>query len=178
MLSPAPLVAGARGELGCLLVRCAADAAEVVPQLNAVTKIEFPREPGQTMVAHGMRAIWISPQSWLLHCRRADERSLTARINDAFPGRAVHASLYGDSLCWIEICGPGAPEILAEGDFISLERQGLAVAHAKRTRFASLPAVVVRETEGSWLVGVERSRAQYLADWLAAARQRAAALAD
>jgi heterotetrameric sarcosine oxidase gamma subunit len=76
---------------------------------------------------------------------------------------------FTDALCWFELSGDGALDLLTEGSFISLERGGLPVGRAKRTLIAQIAAVVVRRSESVWQVAVERSRSKYFVDWLSAA---------
>ena len=62
--------------------------------------------------------------------------------------------------------GAASIDLLTESSFISLERGGLPVGHAKRTLIAQIAAVIVHESENTWMIAVERSRARYFADWL------------
>lgn len=94
---------------------------------------------------------------------------LAARLGAAFPDKLIHAALFTDYLCWLELSGPGAGIILGDGGFISLEREGLATGHAKRTLVAGVAAVIIRKEKSEWLIGVERSRARYFVDWMIAA---------
>jgi len=112
----------------------------------------------------GRRAIWLTPRSWLICCD--SESELIERVESAFPDKLVHATLFTDALCWLELWGPAAIDLLTEGGFVSLERNGLPVGHAKRTPIAQIPVVVVRESADTWLLGMERSRASYFVQWL------------
>jgi heterotetrameric sarcosine oxidase gamma subunit len=105
----------------------------------------------------------------LIRCGVEEEWDLVKRLNAAVPGRQAHAVAFTDAICWFELSGAAAHDILTEGGFISLDGGGLPIGNAKRTLLAQIAAIVVREGENAWLVAVERSRARYFAQWLSAA---------
>lgn len=158
-----------RADVGCVLVNSAVDADSVAAELGAEAGIEFPPTAGAIRGEYPLRALWLTPRSWLVHCSIDEEWALLARINAAFSNKRIHATLYTDYLCWLELSGAHALHLLTQGGFVSLEREGLPVGHAKRTLLAGVAAIVLRERPECWLVGVERSRAIYFVDWLRAA---------
>lgn len=158
-----------RADIGCVLVTAAVDGTSVLSALNAAAHVELPSVPGMMGKGGERVALWLSPRSWMVHCRCTEEEALVAEINAAFPDKLVHAVRFGDAIAWLELCGSGVRDLLVEGGFVSLERDGLAVGRAKRTLIAQIAAVVARESESVWLVGVERSRAAYFARWLSVA---------
>jgi heterotetrameric sarcosine oxidase gamma subunit len=157
-----------RGDIGCLLVNAAVDVGQIVSAASAAAGVELPQRPGAVSKTTDRLALWLTPRSWLVQCRPESESALAKNINDAFPDKTVHAASFTDYLCWIEISGAQAIDVVREGGFVSLEQQGLAVDHAKRTVLAGVPVVVVRSSVSAWLLGVERSRAPYFAEWLRA----------
>ena len=121
------------------------------------------------------RAIWMSPRSWLLVCPLSEEEELLWTLSDGFPERAIHACRYSDQICWLELSGPGADPLLRAGGFLALEGRDPAPGSAKRALLAGIAVVIYREEAARWLLGVERSRARYLVEWLAeTARQQTA----
>ena len=160
-----------RADIGCVLLTAAVPAGDIVTAASAVTRVELPVVPGAIKRESGCTALWLSPRSWLIHCGIDDETDLVSRLNRLFPEKSAHAAAFSDALCWFEISLSGALDLLTEGGFVSLEREGLPVGHAKRTLIAQVAVVVLRESENVWLVAVERSRARYFADWLIAAAE-------
>ena len=165
-----------RSDIGSLLVSCAVDAAKVASRLEQVARLPFPHQAGEFLELDARRTIWLTPRSWIMHCGLEDESQLAGQINCEFPDKVVHASLFSDHLCWLELAGAGTAALLAEGGFISLEKHGLPIGHAKRTLVAGVAAITLHWRVGRWLVGVERSRAVYFAAWLQAAAARASKL--
>jgi heterotetrameric sarcosine oxidase gamma subunit len=158
-----------RADIGCVLLTSAVNADEIVNSAMHVCGVEIPLVPGAVQIAAGRAALWLSPRSWLIQCEVEDEAQRVTRLNAAFPDALAHAVSLTDALCWFELSGPGSLTLLTEGGFVSLERDGLPVGHAKRTLIAQVAAVVARESEVGWLIGVERSRARYFVEWLSAA---------
>ena len=165
-----------RSDIGSLMVSCSVDTTIVASRLAQVLGQPVPQLAGEFLELEARRAIWLTPRSWIMHCGLGDELQLAGQINCEFPDKLVHASLFSDYLCWLEIAGARAAELLAEGGFISLEKHGLPIGHAKRTLVAGVAAITMHWRVGRWLVGVERSRAAYFAAWLQAAAVRASKL--
>jgi heterotetrameric sarcosine oxidase gamma subunit len=163
-------------DIGCLLVNSAVDASIVAAALGTAAGFAFPLKSGAIVDAHTHRVLWLTPRSWLVHCPIDQEWLLATRINEAFPDKRVHAALFTDYLCWFELSGLGSGDVLTQGAFISLERGGLPVGHAKRTLLVGIAVVVVHERPQTWLIGVERSRAIYFANWLRAAESTGASI--
>jgi len=158
-----------RADIGCVLLTSAVDNAEVLTSASAAAGVDLPRDPGMFRTGAGRLALWLSPRSWLIHCAVEAEAGLIARLNAVFPDKLAHAAAFTDYLCWFELSGAMSLDLLTEGTFLSLERGGLPVGHAKRTLIAQIAAVIVRKGPSDWLIAVERSRARYFADWLGAA---------
>jgi heterotetrameric sarcosine oxidase gamma subunit len=157
-----------RSDIGCVLLTTAVDDAEISMAAGAAAGIDLPTGPGMIGTRAGRAALWLSPRSWLIRCGVEEELKLVARVNASVRDKLAHAVGYTDALCWFELSGPGSADLLAAGAFVSLERSGLPVGHAKRTLVAQIAVVIVRESESVWLLAVERSRGRYFADWLAA----------
>jgi heterotetrameric sarcosine oxidase gamma subunit len=157
-----------RADVGCVLLTAAVDMSEIVTSASAATGIDLPLAPGAIKRYEGRLALWLSPRSWLIHCSINEENAIATDVNEAFPSKLVHATPFTDHVCWLELCGRQSASLLKQGTFISLERNGLSIGHSKRTQITGIPVVIVREAEAVWLLGVERSRARFFADWVTA----------
>jgi len=181
-LSDGGVVLRERADIGCVLLTAAVDIPEAAsvdrvettsisnldPAATAskVAQVTLPRAPGSVTTTHTRTALWLSPRSWLIHCAVDEEANLVSQLNAAFPDKLLHAVPFTDALCWLELSGEGALDLLQEGGFLSLERDGLAIGHAKRTLLAQVAVIIFRASQDAWLVGVERSRARYFVTWL------------
>jgi heterotetrameric sarcosine oxidase gamma subunit len=185
-------------DLGCVLLTTSIPAADIVTAASQAAGVPLPLVPGKIStsppqaptsplppargelttgasgdmtIAPHRTAIWLSPRSWLIHCDLDQEAALVEQLNRTSPEKLLHAVAFTDHLCWFELCGTAALDLLTEGTFLSLERNGLPITHAKRTFIAQIAAIIVHNSEQTWLVAVERSRARYFADWLIAAAE-------
>lgn len=162
---------------GCILVASAMSGNEQRDKVSLLLGLPLPTEPGPITAAGERRAIWLSPHSWLVRCLPEDEEHLVNEINGVAPNRQMRAARYGDYLCWFALAGTASERVLHGGGFISLERDGLPVGHAKRTLVAGLPTVVVRTEPSEWSLAVEQSYRRYFESWFSAAA-RAVSILD
>lgn len=167
---PALLVDGLsltqRSDIGAALVSVAMDDDDTLETLAMLLSIALPRGHGDTVIAGELQAVWMTPRSWLVLGPPDVEIVVCNKVTKAYPDRAVHAARFSDYLCWFDLSGPGAEDALKQGSFISFRREGLGFGQAKRTLVAGIAAVLLRQTDNVWLVGVERSRATYFHTWL------------
>src|SRR5258708_5950123 len=140
-----------RADIGCLLVSSAVDSDEISTRLNLAARFSFPLKGGRVAEARPYRVLWLTPRSWLVHCPLDDEWALANRFNEAFPDKLVHASLFTDQLCWLELSGGHALALLTDGGFVSLERGGLGVGCAKRTSLAGGGGKIFWKKPQTWL---------------------------
>ncbi len=151
---------------GCVLLTSAVEAEKIIEVLSRALTMNIPTAPG-TVSEEGDRTVsWLSPRSWLVHTAADEADDVIEAVGRAFPERRVHASSYGDHMCWFDIKGKGAEDLLRQGGFLSLERAGLPVNAIKRTLVAGIPLLIRRCAENVWQVGVERSRADYFVGWM------------
>jgi heterotetrameric sarcosine oxidase gamma subunit len=165
-----------RADIGCLLCTTAGDPDLHRTTVRQIAGIAPPATAGEVTTGGLRRAIWMTPRSWLLLCALGDEDDLIWAFADAFADRSVHSCRYSDQLCWLELSGDNAEGLLRSGSFLSLDGSGLAPGTAKRGLLAGIAVVFCREEQTRWLLGIERSRAIYMADWLAEAAHQQQAL--
>jgi heterotetrameric sarcosine oxidase gamma subunit len=163
---PAGISLAERADIGCVWVTCATDAAAILAPLEAALGCDLPRESGAMIRTGDCVTVWINPRAWLLRCPPAVEDETAARVAAAFPDRLAHASAFTDFLCWFSLEGDAAEDLLKQGGFLSLAKNGLRPGDAKRTLIAGIPVILCHEDLSHWLVGVERSRATYFRGWL------------
>ena len=153
-------------ELGAVMCNAAVDAATIHKATANAIGCELPLQHGATVSVGRRQAIWMSPRSWLVLCPPEEESEIVAALHEAFPDHLVSGAPYSDYLCWFSLEGSGVEAALRQGSFLSFDERGIPVAHGKRTLIAGIPAVLLRDGEQNWRVGVERSRAGYFLGWL------------
>ena len=156
-----------RADIGAVLVTATGPGASFAEALDKVLGFALPFTHGEVTRSEDKQALWLTPRSWIVLCTPQDEAGLVAAVSSAFPDHDVHASRFSDALGWLTLDGTAVDDLLSQGGFLSFEPGGLPAGHAKRTPLAGIPAVILRDSETRWTIGVERSRARYLTDWLA-----------
>jgi heterotetrameric sarcosine oxidase gamma subunit len=152
--------------MGAVLCSSAGPGADVARALEAALGCPVPVAHGAVAEGPGRRVLWLSPKAWIVLCAPEDEDDLVETVAAAFPDHAVLASRYTDALCWLTLDGADAESALRQGSFLRFRAVGLPPGQAKRTLVAGIPAVILREADGAWTVGVERSRGRYFSAWL------------
>ena len=152
------------------MLTLAVDSLELTTTASVACGLQLPARPGAIGTgseATGRRlAVWLTPRSWLIHCPLEEEGKLIERIQAAFPDKLAHAVSFTDAVCWMELSGADAWDLLTEGGFVSLARGGVPIGQAKRTLIAQVAIVLIHQDADSWLLGIERSRAPYFVAWL------------
>lgn len=154
-----------RADLACVMLSVVSGTEDLSGSVGRVIGYGLPMGPGCIEFGPSSMALWLAPRSWLLICALDEEHEFERRIHQAFPDKIVHSAVFSDALCWLELSGRGSLRVLESG-LNCLECGGFRLRHAKRTILAGVTTIVVHERENSWLLGVERSRAPYMAEWL------------
>lgn len=156
-----------RSDIGAVLIVTTRDGESFAESLSKGLGCELPLTHGEVLATGDKQAIWLSPRSWIILCTPEVEAELVAAVGRSFPDREAHASRFSDALAWLTLDGAATENLLRQGGFLSLEQFGFPIGHGKRTPLAGIPAVILRESQTRWTIGVERSRSQYFVNWLA-----------
>lgn len=156
-----------RSDIGAVLVTATGPGADFADTLATALGCALPLSHGETTQRGNLRALWLSPRSWIVLCAPQDEAELIAAVAATIPNHAAHASRFSDALGWLTLDGAAVIDLLRQGGFVTLETDGLPIGHARRTLLAGIPAVILRDSETRWTIGVERSRTRYFVTWLA-----------
>lgn len=171
--SEVPLELIERADIGCVYCTASLDPEPYLGEIAVIAGPPPPTAPGRVTASGRRRAIWVTPRSWLLLCPLADEEELIEAFAGAFTEHTIHACRYSDQLCWLELVGADAENLLRAGSFLSLDGHGQAPGTVRRGQLAAVTVIIHRQGEICWLLGVERSNAHYLVDWLiSSARQK------
>ena len=108
----------------------------------------------------------IGPEHWILRAPLDQEEALFAALKpDAAPAdiSIVHIS---DTLCFFEITGPDVQEVMAVATPLDLHAEVFPANGATFSEIFSVKALIIR-IEGGFHLGVDRSYAPMIADYLA-----------
>lgn len=112
------------------------------------------------------RALWLGPDEWLVvgpdGQHQALEQTLRNGLHGAF-GSIVDVSANRTRL---EIRGPKAHELLAQGVPIDLDSRSFGPGHCAQTLLPKAQVIIERRDETAFHVYARTSFASYVADWL------------
>ncbi len=152
--------------LGMIRVQGRAVAQELTTVVQQHTGLALP-EPGTVSRSDMHRLHWLTPQEWLLVTAEGAEHAIAADLAAAWQGQALYATVISDSRAVIEVSGPDAPTLLAQGCALDFHATQFAVLHSTVTRFAGVAAMVTRIEGDCFELVVDRALARYVWDWLA-----------
>lgn len=121
---------------------------------------------GRCTAHHRILSLWQGPREWLLLTPESESASLAERLNQAMSGVTAVALGVTDRTLLLEVTGPGAMSVFAQGT--SLDPQAFGAGKSLRTRFASLTTTVFRaadDTSTGFHLVADRTVALYLHEW-------------
>ena len=137
-----------------------ADAAEKALQLPQEA---FHSQHGDPMVYR------IGPDQWLLTSENKPVAEILEHIEGALSGQLYAATNLSSGYACFAMSGPAARTVLAMGCGIDMHETAFTTGRCVRTRFAQVPLFIVATGNSDFDLYVDRSYANYLQDWLAAA---------
>ncbi|WP_435270014.1 sarcosine oxidase subunit gamma [Streptomyces sp. 1222.5] len=126
-------------------------------------------DPVRAELSGDVKALWMSPDEWLLVAPDGRRQELLARLRDAV-GDDGSASVTDVSAqrTTLALSGPLLREVLAQGCAVDLDPRVTPVGSCPTTLLAQAPVTLVVRDEAApavWLL-VRASFASYLATWL------------
>jgi sarcosine oxidase subunit gamma len=154
------VVASELSHLGYVVVRGRGDDAAFCAGVSRVLGVSLPLRPCSLARFTGGVTLWLSPDEWLLVCRRSGRDALVHSLNEALAG--LHAQVVDNSggLTTLRLSGPEHLRLLRHlgpYDFESL-RPSICVG----TTFSKAQVTVVRTDADGVLLVSRRSFADYL----------------
>ena len=114
-------------------------------------------------------ACWFGPDQWLLTSENKPVAEILEHIDGALAGQLYAATNMSSGYACFAISGPAARIGMAMGCGIDMHETAFTAGRCVRTRFAQVPLFIVATGNFDFDLYVDRSYANYLQDWLAAA---------
>ncbi len=131
-----------------------------------VLGVDLPKAP-RTSVAWGdVKALWLSPDQWLILCSRDKAPALLTELTKALEGIHSLAVDVSDMRCVIHLEGDGVRETMMKGCSLDLLSDDYAPGTVRRVRFAEIAALLHVVDENAIDLYVFRSYADYTWDFL------------
>ena len=128
--------------------------------------VDLPKLPRTSQSFGDVKALWLSPDQWLILCAHSIAAALQAELSNTLKDNHALAVDVSDMRSIIRLEGEGAREVLMKGGSLDFTDGEFAPGYVRRMRFAEIAALVhVVETNVVDLY-VFRSTAHYAFDFL------------
>ena len=134
--------------------------------------LDLPKAPRESVAFGDIKALWLSPDQWLILCNRDNAPALTAKLSDALAGIHALAVDVSDMRCIIRIEGEGAREVMMKGSSLDFTDAEFEPGYVRRIRFAEIAALFNIVEENVIDLYVFRSYAHYTMDFLVKAARK------
>jgi sarcosine oxidase subunit gamma len=139
---------------------------EIVQQVGKALRVPLPASPNRVGATGSTRALWLSPDEWLIVAKPGDSLSLARRARAAvepFAGAVVDVSAHRALL---ELRGPAARDLLARGCSLDLHPLAFPQDACAQTMLARVDVILFHLGKDAIGVFVRASFAAYLVAWL------------
>jgi sarcosine oxidase subunit gamma len=151
-------------EIARIALRC---RPALLGAFGAAFGLALPDRPLTASAAGPRAALWLGPDEWLLLAEDASAATIIPALEAARAGAAAAITDISDRQAALELEGPIALDLLAEGCPLDLE--AFPVNGCARTLFGKVEVVVWRRAAEWWRLEVARSFAPHLKAHLAEA---------
>lgn len=138
----------------------------VMQGIAAALGFPLPTVPNTVGLWEDRRALWLSPDEWLIvgagGQQDALEQTLRSGLNGGF-GSVVDVSA---NRTLLEIRGARARELLGHGVPVDLDARTFGPGRCAQTMLAKAQVVIERRDESAFVIYVRTSFAVYVASWL------------
>jgi sarcosine oxidase, subunit gamma len=134
--------------------------------VKGVLGFDLPKQPRTTTTWGDMRALWLSPDQWLILCSGDKAQALSEQLTKALEGVHSLAVNVSDMRAIIRIEGEHARTTLMKGTSIDLTHGDYTPSTVRRMRFAEIAALLHIVENNVIDIYVFRSYADYTWEWL------------
>ncbi|MEO6609046.1 MAG: sarcosine oxidase subunit gamma family protein [Aestuariivirga sp.] len=157
---------------GMIDLRGLASDRKFMAAAKQVLGLDLPKAP-RTSVAWGdVKALWLSPDQWLILCARDKAPTLQAELSKALEGIHSLAVDVSDMRCVIRLEGEGVRETMMKGCSLDLISGDYTPGTVRRVRFAEIAGLLHIIEENVIDLYVFRSYADYAWDFLLKAARK------
>jgi sarcosine oxidase subunit gamma len=140
---------------------------ELLRRLQPALGFDLPLTPNTTAEGGDRRVLWLGPDEWLLVAPQGQAASLERDMRDAFAGAFGSIADVSANRTVLEVAGPGAVDLLAQGIPIDLYPRAFRAGQCAQTLLAKAQVIIERRgDQPSFHLYVRASFAGYVADWL------------
>lgn len=159
---------------GMIDLRGFASDKKFMAAVKSVLEVDLPKQPRTSASWGDVKALWLSPDQWLILCPADKAESLTAGLRGALGDIHSLAVNVSDMRAIIRLEGEGVRETVMKGTSIDLTDSAYPASTVRRMKFAEIAALLHIVEENVIDIYVFRSFAQYTWDFLSKAARKGA----
>ena len=129
-------------ERGMIDVRGLSTDKKFMSAVKTVLGFDLPKAPRTSTSWGDMKALWLSPDQWLILCTRSKTSALLAELNAALGKIHSLAVDVSDMRSIIRLEGEGVRETLMKGSSLDLISDDYKPGTVRRMRFAEIAALL------------------------------------
>jgi sarcosine oxidase, subunit gamma len=161
-------------ERGMIDLRGLASDKKFMAAAKSILGFELPKAPRTSASWGDLKALWLSPDQWLILCTRSKTTALLAELNVALGNIHSLAIDVSDMRAIIRLEGEGIRETVMKGSSLDLISDHYKAGAVRRMRFAEIAALLHVVEENVIDIYVFRSYAEYTWAFLAKAARKGA----
>ncbi len=159
-------------ERGMIDLRGFATDRKFIAAVKSVLGFDLPKAPRTSATWGDMRALWLSPDQWLITCSRAKSDEICATLVAALGNLHSLAVNVSDMRAVIRLEGEGVRETVMKGTSIDLTDGDYPPGTVRRMRFAEIAALLHIVEDNVIEIYVFRSYADYAWEFLLKAARK------
>ncbi len=163
-------------ERGMIDLRGLASDQKFMAAVKSVIEIDLPKAPRSSATWGDVKALWLSPDQWMILCTRSKTTALLAELKAALGKIHSLAVDVSDMRAIIRLEGEGVRETLMKGSSLDLISNDYKAGAVRRMRFAEIAALLHVVEENVIDVYVFRSYAEYTWAFLTKAARKGSEL--
>jgi sarcosine oxidase, subunit gamma len=161
-------------ERGMIDLRGLTSDKKFMAAAKSILGFELPKAPRTSASWGDLKALWLSPDQWLILCTRSKTNALLAELNVALGNIHSLAIDVSDMRAIIRLEGEGVRETVMKGSSLDLISDHYKAGAVRRMRFAEIAALLHVVEENVIDIYVFRSYAEYTWAFLAKAARKGA----
>jgi sarcosine oxidase, subunit gamma len=159
---------------GMIDLRGSSSDKKFLAAAKAALGVELPKAPRTSTSWGDIKALWLSPDQWLILCARDNAPALLEKLTVALGKTHSLAVDVSDMRTIIRLEGEGVRETLMKGSSLDLLSEDYTPGTVRRARFAEIAALINIVEENTIDLYVFRSYAEYTWAFLLKAARKGA----
>jgi sarcosine oxidase, subunit gamma len=155
--------------LGYLNLRGNPESKNFLTSTQSVLAIGLPVTPNTVVIGNGLRALWLSPDEWLIVTEDQKQNDLVWKLEKALSGEHAAINDISANRTVFELSGKNVHEVLMKSSEIDFHPRVFSPGHCVQTLVAKSQAIIEQVDHETFYIYVRCSFGRYVGEWLAEA---------